>query len=141
MAELLAADRGRAAGAADASIRTIPEAVNDIVMRCLQPKPEDRYPTTQDLVNALDHLTPDGHVRSDVHEVIITRRRPLWQVAAAALVIVALAGTAGWYVSDRTSDGIADALGAGARSDLGVDRRLRQQDRRSACSTAWSSRR
>ncbi len=83
MAELL--QRISAAPPAPRTIKPeIPQAVNDIVMRCLQPKPDDRYPTTLDLVNALDHLTPDGHVRSDVHEVIVTKRRPLWQVAAAA---------------------------------------------------------
>ena len=30
---------------------------------CLQPNPEDRYPSTQELVDALDQLTPDGHPR------------------------------------------------------------------------------
>jgi serine/threonine protein kinase/tetratricopeptide (TPR) repeat protein len=107
-------------GAAPPAPRTfnpeIPEVLNDIVMRCLQPSPSDRYPTTQDLVTVLDHLTPDGHVRSDVHEVIITRRRPLWQVAAAALAIVALAGSAGWYVSNRTNNNDMPT-----RSELGLD--------------------
>jgi serine/threonine protein kinase/tetratricopeptide (TPR) repeat protein len=106
--------------AAPPALRTvnpqIPGPVNDIVMRCLHPKPEDRYPATQDLVNALDHLTPDGHVRSDVHEVIVTKRRPLWQVAAAALAIVVAAGSAGWYVSNRTSNNDIPT-----RSELGLD--------------------
>ena len=48
--------------------------------------------------------------------MIITRRRPLWQVAATGLVIVALAGTAGWYLSDRTND---DDIPT--RSELGLD--------------------
>ncbi len=100
MAELL--QRIAAAPPAPRTINPeIPEALNDIVMRCLQPSPEARYPTTQDLVTALDRLTPDGHIRSDVHEVIVTRSRPAWQLAAAAAVIIALAGTAGWVVSNR----------------------------------------
>jgi tetratricopeptide (TPR) repeat protein len=81
----------------------IPAPVNDCVVRCLQPKPEDRYPTTQDLVSVLDHLTPEGHIRSDVHEVIVTKTRPAWQLAAASAVIIALAGAAGWLGSNRRS--------------------------------------
>ena len=85
----------------------IPESVDQIVMRCLQSDPEARYKSTQDLVDALDHLTPDGHVRSDVHEIVTVKSRPAWQLAAAALVIIALAGTAGWVVSNSTSPGVA----------------------------------
>src|SRR5688572_19167736 len=81
----------------------IPEAVDAIVMRCLQPNPDARFPSTLALVDALGHLTPDGHIRSDVHEIITVKTRPAWQLAAAAAVIVALAGTAGWIISNRTS--------------------------------------
>jgi tetratricopeptide (TPR) repeat protein/tRNA A-37 threonylcarbamoyl transferase component Bud32 len=89
----------------------IPEPLDQLVMKCLQPEPAARFATTQDLVNALDRLTPDGHLRSDVHEVIVMRSgRPAWQLAAAALIIVALAGTAGWVVSNGISpDAAADA--------------------------------
>ena len=82
----------------------IPEAVDSIVMRCLQPSPDARFPNTLALVNALDHLTPDGQVRSDVHEIVTVKSRPAWQLAAAAMLIVALAGTAGWLISNRTGD-------------------------------------
>ena len=84
----------------------IPEAVDALVMRCLHPNPDARFPNTLELVNALDHLTPDGHVRSDVHEIVTIKSRPAWQLAAAAAVIVALAGTAGWIISNRTSSDI-----------------------------------
>ena len=84
----------------------IPEAVDQIVMRCLHPNRDARFPNTLELVNALDHLTPDGQVRSDVHEIITVKSRPAWQLAAAAAVIVALAGSAGWIVSNRTSSDI-----------------------------------
>jgi serine/threonine protein kinase/tetratricopeptide (TPR) repeat protein len=87
----------------------IPAAVDDIVMRCLHPAPEARFPNTLDLVDALDHLTPDGHVRSDVHEVVITKSRPGWQLVAGAAVIVALAGTAGWVISNRTASDMPTA--------------------------------
>jgi tetratricopeptide (TPR) repeat protein/tRNA A-37 threonylcarbamoyl transferase component Bud32 len=88
----------------------IPQPVNDVVMRCLQPNPDARYPTTADVVYAFDHLTPDGHTRSDIHEVIVpAKTRPAWQLAAAATVIVAVAGTAGWVVSNQTGGAPAPA--------------------------------
>jgi tetratricopeptide (TPR) repeat protein/tRNA A-37 threonylcarbamoyl transferase component Bud32 len=81
----------------------IPEPVNQIVMRCLQPNPEARYATTADLVHALERLTPDGHLRTDLHEVVTLPAppRPRWQLAIAGLLIVALAGTAGWLALNR----------------------------------------
>ncbi len=49
----------------------IPESLNSIVMRLLDPKPENRFESTQALVAALTRLAPDGSIRSDVHEVIV----------------------------------------------------------------------
>jgi eukaryotic-like serine/threonine-protein kinase len=97
----------------------IPEAVDRIVMRCLQVDPAARFATTQQLVEALDHLTPDGHVRSDVHEIVTVKSRPAWQLAAAALIIVAVAGTAGWMVSNRTEPG-PTAAASGVRAPISV---------------------
>ncbi len=87
----------------------IPEPVDQIVTKCLQPTPDHRYATTADLVRALDLLTPDGHLRSGVHEVIIhdAPGRPKWQLAAAALVIVIIGGAAGWMISDRGGSTVA----------------------------------
>ncbi len=103
MAELLS--RIAAAPPAPRTIRPeIPEALNDLVVRCLHPSPDARYPGTVELVHALERLTPDGHLRTDSHEVVVTRSRPAWQLAAAAAVIVAIAGTAGWLASNRTVD-------------------------------------
>ena len=98
---------------------SIPAPVNDLVMKCLQPSPDARYSTTQELTDALDHLTPDGHIRSDIQEVIVhDGGRPAWQLAAAAAVIVALAGTGGWLVSNRT--GIDPLAVAAAREPISV---------------------
>ncbi len=112
MAELLS--RVAASPAALKTLKPeIPQPVNDLVMRCLQPNPDSRYPNTAELVHALDHLTPDGHIRSDIHEVIVpAKTRPAWQLAAAALAIVALAGTAGWLLSNRTDESAATSTAA-----------------------------
>ena len=80
----------------------IPEPIDQIVMKCLQPSPDQRYGSTAQLVTALDRLTPDGHLRADVHEVVHDApSRPKWQLAAAGLLIVALGGAAGWVISNR----------------------------------------
>jgi serine/threonine protein kinase len=81
----------------------IPEPLDQLVTRCLQPSPDARFASTQELVAALDRLTPDGHLRSDVHEVIVhgVAPRPKWQLAVVALLIVALAGTTGWLLYNR----------------------------------------
>ena len=72
----------------------IPEAVDQIVMRCLQPTPTRASRTRWSGARA-DHLTPDGHLRADRTRSSTVKSRPLWQLAAAAAVIVALAGAAG----------------------------------------------
>ena len=100
MTELLA--RLAAAPPAPRSLNPdIPQSVNDIVMRCLQLSPDARYASTQELATALDHLAPDGSIRSDVHEIIIHDgpARPKWQLAAAGLLIVLLGAGAGWWFS------------------------------------------
>ena len=123
MAELL----GRI-GAAPPELKSlkpeIPQPVNDVVMRCLQPNPDARYPSTAELVNAFDHLTPEGQVRSDIQEVMVpvpAKTRPAWQLGLAALVIVALAGTTGWIVSNRAGSASAPAAARQAVSVLIAD--------------------
>ncbi len=87
----------------------VPEPVDQIVMRCLQPTPDARFASTQELVKALDRLTPDGHLRADAPPIVTTQSWPAWQLAAAAAIIVALAGTAGWVVSNQTTGDVSVA--------------------------------
>lgn len=98
----------------------IPEPVEQVVMKCLQPSPDHRYASTTELVNALDRLTPDGHLRSGVHEVVVhdTPARPKWQLAAAGLVIVILGAAGGWVLSNR--GGTAVEAPAAAREPVSV---------------------
>jgi tetratricopeptide (TPR) repeat protein len=98
MAELLA--RISAAPAAPRTLNpAIPDSVNSIVVRLLEPDPEKRFATTQELVAALDRLAPDGSVRSDVHEVIVHDAPARSKLAVAALVIVLAGAGAGWVMS------------------------------------------
>ena len=81
----------------------IPDAFDLIVQRCLEPNPDGRFQTTADLAAALDQLTPDGHLRTDAPAAVmapVVTRRPRWQLAVAG-VLIALAGGAGWYFSNR----------------------------------------
>ncbi len=107
MTELLA--RLTASPAAPRTINpAIPEPVDAIVMRCLQPSPDSRYPSTMDLVRAFEQLTPDGHLRSDQPQarIAVAPARPQWHLVAAGLAIVILGGAAGWMISNRGSSAI-----------------------------------
>lgn len=98
----------------------IPEPVEQVVMKCLQPSADNRYPSTADLVKALEQLTPDGHLRAGSHEPVIrdAPARPKWQLAAAALLIVSIGGAAGWVISNR--GGTAVDAPAAAREPVSV---------------------
>ncbi len=81
----------------------IPEAVDLIVGRALDPNPATRFQTTGELLTALQALTPDGHAR--IARTGLTAaapaRRSWWQFAAAGIVIV-VATAGGWLASNRT---------------------------------------
>ena len=84
----------------------LPEAIDRLVMRCVQPSPDLRFATTGDLVHALEGLTLDGHDRVADGSAPIAAAvpaRPKWQLALAGLALVAVAGGAGWLVSNRAS--------------------------------------
>ena len=103
---------------APSSVRSIdpqiPAPVDEIVSRCLQPAPADRYETTRALLTDLERLTPDGHLSiaevpvSAVPTVPAARRRAL--VAAAGVLAVGLAAGGGWLYRNRTAPSEAVAL-------------------------------
>ncbi|HEX6161823.1 MAG TPA: serine/threonine-protein kinase, partial [Vicinamibacterales bacterium] len=81
----------------------VPETINAIVARLLDPDPQNRYASTAELVAALDRLAPDGSVRSDIHEVIVHDAPPRSKLATAALLIVMVGGAAGWLLNSGGS--------------------------------------
>lgn len=91
----------------------VPEPLERIVTKCLQPKPEQRYDTTRALVDELNALDPDGH----------SPRRPIsrdyqWKIATATMLVMILigAGTAVWFAK-RGAD---PATPAAAREPVSV---------------------
>ncbi len=87
--------RGRVASAPAATRTidpTIPEPVDRIITRCLQPDPDERYATTADLKADLNRLDDEGHPLPVMRR--LTRKMV---VGVAALVTVLLAGT--WWVA------------------------------------------
>jgi serine/threonine protein kinase len=71
-----------------ASDPSIPPAVDEIVLRCLQPEPEKRFKRTSELVAALDNLDDRG-----IPIPIVRRLTPRMIAATAIVVIALLAGT------------------------------------------------
>ena len=108
MAELLA--RMAKAPPSPRSINPeIPETVDAIVMRLLDPQPDQRFASTPELVAALNRLAPDGSIRSDVHEVIIHDAPARSKLAIAAILIILVGGAAGWLISRGTTMGTVQA--------------------------------
>ena len=72
---------------------TIPDAVDEIVSKCLRPDPADRYETTTDLKAVLDRLDENG--------VRLPDPPPLWRTwrfwATATAATVALVTTTWWF--------------------------------------------
>jgi tetratricopeptide (TPR) repeat protein len=82
----------------------IPEPLDRIVLKCLDPSPEGRYQTTADLVAALNGLTNDGQLRIEtpIAAAPAVTPRPRWQLAAVAVLVVG-AGIGGWLMSNRNA--------------------------------------
>jgi serine/threonine-protein kinase len=70
---------------------TIPEALDRMVARCLEPDPEARYQNGAALEAELDRLDPAGH-----EKVVIQPRRPVWPLVAAGIVVLIATGFAVW---------------------------------------------
>ncbi len=70
---------------------SIPEATDQLVSRCVQPDPADRFQTTAELVAALDRVDDNG-------ELLPVRRVVSLPVVAAGIALaLMLAGGAWWY--------------------------------------------
>ena len=77
---------------------SIPEAIDRIVAKCVEPDPEARYQTTRELEADLDRLDADGHQRAAAVVVPPAPSRR-WVLVAAAAALVAALGLAGWVYS------------------------------------------
>ncbi|HEY6361486.1 MAG TPA: protein kinase [Vicinamibacterales bacterium] len=84
-----------APGAARAANRQVPEALDAIVTRCVQPGVEERYQSAVELVAALAALSRRGHGPVPGRPPA-PKRWPLR--AAAAAVVLALGGLAYWAI-------------------------------------------
>jgi Flp pilus assembly protein TadD len=91
---------------------SVPEGVDRVVARCLEPEPDARYQTTRELEADLDRLDAEGHDRAPVavttgapaatRGTLPSASSKLPLVAAAAALVVALAGGA-WYATRPSS--------------------------------------
>ena len=72
----------------------VPEPLDRVVMRCLQPDPAARYQTTAELVAALDRLDDRGRLVP-----LMRRLTPRLMAAAALILIAAVAGT--YFMAQR----------------------------------------
>lgn len=74
----------------------IPEALDALVVRCLQLDPAERLQATGELVEALDRLDAEGN---PIPEPEVRRFTPKMVAAAVALAVGLMAGT--WYFASR----------------------------------------
>ncbi len=95
MTELL--DRVQRAPAAPHVTRAeVPEALETILMRCVQPDIAKRPQSTSALVEALEALSPDGHL---LKPALTPTRLPLKAILAAAAVAIAAMAAGVWYIA------------------------------------------
>ena len=89
----------------------VPEPLDAIVQKCLHPSPDERFANTQELVNALEALTPDGHAKTAtaVTPLVALVSRPKWHFAAAAVAIVLMGIAAGRFISFGRGNAAASA--------------------------------
>ena len=72
--------------------QTIPEPLDEIIARCLDPDPDKRFQTSAELEEALDRLDDEGHPLP-VKRLLT----PKLMAAAGALLVALLAGT--WWLA------------------------------------------
>ena len=75
---------------------TIPEPLDQLVAKCVEPDPAARYQTTKELEEALERLDAEGHER---HVAVVEppKRSTQWLPVAVAIVL-GLAIGLGWWV-------------------------------------------
>jgi tetratricopeptide (TPR) repeat protein len=113
LSEMLVAKRGSSGGdtalallierATHAPLRlraidpSIPEPIDKLVARCLEPDPAARYTTTKDLEAAFDRLDAEGHER---HVPVVEPPKPgaRWPGVAAAIALGLAIGLGAWAV-------------------------------------------
>ena len=83
---------------------SIPEPIDAIVSRCLDPDPDARYQTSAELEEALDRLDDDGHPLP-VKRLLTPRL-----MAAAAALLVAIVGGTWWLASLRGPAGESEPI-------------------------------
>jgi tetratricopeptide (TPR) repeat protein len=74
---------------------TIPEPLDRLIARCLEPDPAARYQTTKELEDALERLDAEGHER---HVAVVEpqKRGAQWPGVAAAIALGLAIGLSAW---------------------------------------------
>ena len=81
---------------------SIPEALDQLVARCVEPDPAARFQTTAELEAALDRLDTTGNEK--IAAVVPTKPRSPWLPIAAAVVLGLLIGLSAWMFLRPTSN-------------------------------------
>jgi serine/threonine protein kinase/Flp pilus assembly protein TadD len=76
--------------------RTVPEAIEGLVSRCLQPDPAARFQTSGELLAALNRLDDDG--KPLPLPVQLLKSAKFWSAAAVAAIAIV---TTTWLIADR----------------------------------------
>ncbi len=81
---------------------SVPIQANEIVMKCLATNPADRYQNVKDLLEDLDRFDPKKKIGAlDRARRSVTRRSKFAGLVAAAVAILIIAVTAGYFLRDR----------------------------------------
>jgi tetratricopeptide (TPR) repeat protein len=74
----------------------VPEPLDDLIAKCVEPDPANRYATSAELAHALAALDENGHLRPA--EAAAARLLTTWRMATAAAVVVALLGVGALFL-------------------------------------------
>ena len=108
-------------------LRTIdpamPEPLEQLVARCLEPDPAARYQTTRELEEALDRLDANGHEKYPKPAPAVAAKpaaQAKWPMVAAGLALVAALAGAGWIFSRPGASGPGSAALPAAHAPVSV---------------------